>query len=87
VLKGTRWLLLKRPENLDESRNERQRLQECKASISSPERASFRTAELWRGGHALADARATTRRTGWLSVFSAAFERQLEGPRQRRVRC
>jgi transposase len=29
VLKGTRWLLLKRPENLDESRNERQRLQEA----------------------------------------------------------
>lgn len=29
VLKGTRWLLLKRPENLDESRNESQRLQEA----------------------------------------------------------
>jgi transposase len=29
VLKGTRWLLLKRPENLDESRNERQRLEEA----------------------------------------------------------
>ena len=27
VLKGTRWLLLKNPENLDEDRNERQRLQ------------------------------------------------------------
>lgn len=29
VLKGTRWLLLKSPENLDDSRNERKRLQEA----------------------------------------------------------
>jgi transposase len=29
VLKGTRWLLLKNPENLDEKRNERQRLDEA----------------------------------------------------------
>jgi transposase len=29
VLKGTRWLLLKRPENLDASRNEQERLQEA----------------------------------------------------------
>jgi Transposase and inactivated derivatives len=29
VLKGTRWLLLKNPENLDPQRNERQRLQEA----------------------------------------------------------
>ena len=29
VLKGTRWLLLKRPENLDASRNERARLEEA----------------------------------------------------------
>jgi len=29
VLKGTRWLLLKNPENLDEKRNEHQRLQEA----------------------------------------------------------
>ena len=29
VLKGTRWLLLKNPENLDETRNERQRLQDA----------------------------------------------------------
>jgi transposase len=31
VLKGTRWLLLKNPENLDERRNERQRLEEALA--------------------------------------------------------
>ena len=29
VLKGTRWLLLKRPENLDASRNEHERLEEA----------------------------------------------------------
>jgi transposase len=29
VLKGTRWLLLKNPENLDEDRNEQQRLEEA----------------------------------------------------------
>ncbi len=29
VLKGTRWLLLKNPENLDEEKNEQQRLQEA----------------------------------------------------------
>jgi transposase len=29
ILKGTRWLLLKNPENLDPSRNEQQRLQEA----------------------------------------------------------
>ena len=29
VLKGVRWLLLKRPENLDDSRNERRRLEEA----------------------------------------------------------
>jgi transposase len=29
ILKGTRWLLLKNPENLDDDRNERQRLEEA----------------------------------------------------------
>jgi hypothetical protein len=29
VIKGTRWLLLKNPENLDATRNERQRLDEA----------------------------------------------------------
>jgi transposase len=29
VLKGTRWLLLKNPENLDPERNERERLDEA----------------------------------------------------------
>ncbi len=31
VLKGTRWLLLKNPENLDEEKNEKQRLEEALA--------------------------------------------------------
>jgi transposase len=29
ILKGTRWLLLKNPENLDEKRSERERLDEA----------------------------------------------------------
>lgn len=29
ILKGTRWLLLKNPENLDEKRNELERLKEA----------------------------------------------------------
>ena len=29
VFKGTRWLLLKNPDNLDETRNEHQRLQDA----------------------------------------------------------
>lgn len=35
VLKGTRWLLLKRPENLDEARDERRRLEDALA-INAP---------------------------------------------------
>ena len=35
VLKGTRWLLLKNPENLDATRNEQQRLQEA-PQINAP---------------------------------------------------
>ena len=35
VLKGTRWLLLKNPENLDDARNERQRL-EAALKINQP---------------------------------------------------
>lgn len=35
VLKGTRWLLLKNPENLDEAKHERQRLEEA-LSINKP---------------------------------------------------
>ena len=34
VLKGTRWLLLKNPENLDKSRNEHERLKKLSGSIS-----------------------------------------------------
>ena len=40
VLKGTRWLLLKNPENLDETRNERQRLNEALA-VNQPLAAAY----------------------------------------------
>ena len=34
VLKGIRWLLLKNPENLDETKNERERLDEARLSTA-----------------------------------------------------
>lgn len=40
VIKGTRWLLLKNPENLDETRNEGQRLQEALA-LNQPLSAAY----------------------------------------------
>lgn len=40
VLKGTRWLLLKRPDNLDDSRNEPQRLQEA-LELNEPLAAAY----------------------------------------------
>lgn len=40
VLKGTRWLLLKNPENLDDRRNERERLQEALA-LNEPLAAAY----------------------------------------------
>lgn len=50
VLKGVRWLLLKRPENLDETRNERQRLEEA-LKLNAPLAIAYYLkedlAELW----------------------------------------
>jgi transposase len=40
ILKGTRWLLLKNPENLDEDRNERARLEEA-LSLNKPLAAAY----------------------------------------------
>ncbi len=51
VLKGTRWLLLKNPENLDSKRNERQRLQEA-LILSKPLATAYymkdHLRELWK---------------------------------------
>jgi transposase len=50
VLKGTRWLLLKRPENLDESKGEHQRLREAlklNASLATAYYLKEDLRELW----------------------------------------
>lgn len=53
ILKSTRWLLLKNPENLNEARNERQRLDEALA-INKPLATAYYLKEdlrqLWRQG-------------------------------------
>jgi transposase len=54
VLKGSRWLLLKRPENLDERRNERERLEEA-LRLNQPLAAAYYLKEdlrqLWEQPH------------------------------------
>jgi transposase len=48
VLKGTRWLLLKNPENLDEQRDEKTRLEEALALNKSLATASYLKEDLRR---------------------------------------
>ena len=54
ALKGTRWLLLKNPENLDDNRNERQRLEEA-LRLNQPLATAYYLKEdlrqLWRQPH------------------------------------
>ena len=45
ILKGSRWLLLKRPENLDDTKNERERLQEA-LDINQPLATAYDLKEL-----------------------------------------
>ena len=45
ILKGSRWLLLKRPENLDDTKNERERLQEA-LDINQPLATAYYLKEL-----------------------------------------
>jgi len=54
VLKGTRWLLLKHPENLDESRNEKARLEEAlriNASLATAYYLKDDLRQLWSQPH------------------------------------
>jgi transposase len=48
VLKGTRWLLLKNPENLDEEKNEKQRLEEALTLNKPPATAYYMKDDLRR---------------------------------------
>jgi transposase len=54
VLKGTRWLLLKHPENLDESRNEKARLEEAlqlNATLATAYYLKDDLRQLWQQPH------------------------------------
>jgi transposase len=78
VLKGTRWLLLKNPENLDEKRNERQRLQEA-LRLNEPLACGYYMKEdlrlIWKQ-HSKADAAAHL--DDWISRAEASGIRILK---------
>jgi transposase len=78
VLKGTRWLLLKNPENLDEKRNERQRLQEA-LRLNEPLACAYYMKEdlrlMWKQ-HSKADAAAHL--DDWISRAEASGIRILK---------
>ena len=68
VLKGTRWLLLKDPENLDEEKDEKQRLEEALA-LNEPLAAAYYLKEdlrqFWeQPGKTVRDARSSTAGSG-----------------------
>ena len=78
ILKGTRWLLLKNPENLDSERNEQQRLEEA-LRLNTPLTVAYYLKEdlrqIW-----LQPSKATARRVldDWLARANASGIRMLE---------
>lgn len=78
ILKGTRWLLLKNPENLDAQRDEHQRLQEA-LRLNAPLAAAYYLKEDLRQIWAQANKR-TARRVlrDWLARARASGVRMLE---------
>lgn len=78
VLKGTRWLLLKNPENLNAERNERERLEEA-LKLNEPLTLAYYLKEDLRQIWTQAD-KATARRVleDWLSRARASGVRMLE---------
>lgn len=78
VLKGTRWLLLKNPENLDESRNEKARLDEALA-LNKPLALAYYMKEDLRQLWSQPDkARAATVLDDWCRRAAASGIRMLE---------
>ena len=72
VLKGSRWLLLKSPENLDEQRHERQRLQEALA-LNEPLSTAYYLKEDLRQIWSQPDkASATLVLDGWIKTASSS---------------
>ena len=76
LLKGTRWLILKNPENLDETKGERTRLEEA-LRINQPLATAYYLKEEFRHFWAQPNVRAATR--FWTTGAA--------GPRPRRCRC
>lgn len=77
VLKGTRWLLLKNPENLDETRNEKARLEEA-LSINKPLAIAYYLKEDLRSiWSAKTKRNAGKNLTAWINKAKASKIRQL----------
>lgn len=72
IIKGTRWLLLKNPENLNDKNNERQRLQEA-LELNQPLATSYYMKEELRLFWSQSDkASATDFLNGWINRASAS---------------
>ncbi len=66
VLKGTRWLLLKNPENLEEEKDEKRRLEEALKLNEPPAKADYLKDDLRRFGEQPGKRFATTSLDGWI---------------------
>ncbi len=78
VLKGTRWLLLKRPEDLDEERGERERLEEA-LRLNQPLATAYYLKEDLRELWSLQDkGEAEKYLTGWIQRAEASGIRLLQ---------
>lgn len=78
ILKGTRWLLLKNPENLDDDRNERDRLEEA-LSLNKPLATAYYMKEDLRRLWSLSDkAAAEAHLDGWITRAESSGIRMLK---------
>jgi transposase len=78
VLKGTRWLLLKNPENLDEEKNEKQRLEEALALNKPLATAYYMKDDLRQFWQQPGKQFATTFLDGWIRRADASGIRILQ---------
>jgi transposase len=78
VLKGTRWLLLKNPENLDETRDEKERLEEALALNKTLATAYYMKEELRQFWEQPGKRFATVFLDGWIRRASASGIRMLQ---------
>jgi transposase len=78
VLKGTRWLLLKNPENLDAEKNEKQRLEEALALNKPLATAYYMKDDLRRFWNQPGKTFATTFLDGWIRRANASGIKVLQ---------